>query len=66
MTTTIDTPMQTRRYTFDGEPIEDIVRWALTNDVPGDVQLAIGDLQVGEALLVGGGAFATFTLRRTE
>jgi hypothetical protein len=62
---TTDTPIQSRRFTLDGEPLEDVVRFALENDLPGDVQLAIGDLAVGETLLLGGGAAATFTLKRT-
>jgi hypothetical protein len=53
-----------RRFTLDGEPV-DVVQLVTQNHLDTETQLAIGDLEPDQELELGGGAFASFTLRRT-
>lgn len=54
-----------RTFTLDGEPLEGgIVRFACDNELQEQDLLAIARLEVDETLEMGGGAGATFDLRR--
>jgi hypothetical protein len=59
------TPITARRFTLDDEPC-DIAEFCTLNAIDHEEQLRIGDLPVGGEMTFGGGAAASFTLKRTR
>lgn len=58
-------PMNSHSFTLDGEPV-DIRAFLSANDFTPDEIAAIHDLPLGEEIVYGGGAAATFVLRRVR
>ncbi len=57
--------LERRQFTLDGEPVIDPIAFAVS-ELSAEEQERFGALEVGEQMLVGGGAGATFTLTRTR
>jgi hypothetical protein len=57
--------MNGHSFTLDGEPV-DIQAFLSANDFSPDEIAAIRDLPLGEEIVYGGGAAATFVLRRVR
>ena len=58
-------PLERRQFTLDGEPVIDPINFAVSQ-LSTEEQERFGALEVGEQMLVGGGAAATFSIRRTR
>lgn len=55
-----------KKFTLDGEAV-DIVDFLVNNEHLGEKEIQqIVDLKVGDELLLGGGAWAEFRMRRVE
>ncbi len=53
-----------QRFTLDGEPIPSMPAFCEDNEVEAEEALDFARMAVGASFLLGGGAFATFTLTR--
>ena len=63
--TSDDADMDRRQFTLDGEPVG-IYAFFADNELDRDEMEAIHALPINGELTFGGGAFATFILKRTE
>lgn len=54
-----------RSFALDGAPLERPIGFCMDNELPEETLRLVASLEVGAELPLGGGAFATFILKRT-